>query len=44
MLLGTELLVIGATDPCWYRSHPRSRPGKSVIPNSSVSLVKFLDL
>lgn len=43
VLLGTEFLETGATDPHWYRSHPRSRPGKPLIPNSSVSLDKFLD-
>lgn len=43
MLLETEFLEIGATDPRWYRSHPRSRPGEAVIPNTSVSLDKFLD-
>lgn len=43
MLLGTQFLETGATDPRWYRSHPPSRLGKRVIPNSCVSLDKFLD-
>lgn len=43
MLLGTEHLEAGIRDPHWCRSHSGPRPGKSMIPKSSVSLDKFLD-